>query len=544
MENTFEVQDRKKPNRPKGKRGCVIAIIIFLSVLALMIVIPLLLFYFRISYQSSDERKYGGHGFDYMHGYSSTDFTGYHVYDGEKLATLDYPADVTIEGVENMPILDGAEACYPLYAAVAKAIYKDIDKIEQDALELTSNEEYEEMRWEFGRDFLWDWEYSNGRVVSFTNTVDGYDRLIRGSVDLLFGARPSENMKQTAMNSHEQIESIPIGREAFVFFVEEDNPVDNLTSEQVRKIYSGEITNWNEVGGKNQDIVAFQRPEESGSQVMMKHFMGEVPLMEADTFTVVNAMGGVIEEVKQYNNERGAIGYTFQYFLTGLQQEKGVKMLSIDGIYPSVENIKNGSYPALVSLVCAKLKSNDNPNVNKVVDFLLSNQGQELVEKTGYGPLPRNDDGTPVSEPIIENEVEEGVLYELESEEHSGTLLLTDTAFELTYDGVLIKGGILSEPETVDIPDEEYQEEYQDGYEEVLNGDVVCMPNGCYSTKYGIVEVSFKEEPEDESLTVYYTLFDEYMVWTIDIGDYPQEESSEITEDTFLKQGDRFVRLG
>ena len=72
--------------------------------------------------QDKEYEKYKGHGFDYMHGYSSTDFTGYHVYDGEKLASLDHEPSLIIENEEDMPILDGAEACYPVYTAIAKTI--------------------------------------------------------------------------------------------------------------------------------------------------------------------------------------------------------------------------------------------------------------------------------------------------------------------------------------------------------------------------------------------------------------------------------------
>lgn len=388
----FEVQEPKKKKR--GKIGCWIVLII----LMIIILLPAGLVA-KLRYDEYQEDKYGGHGFDYMYGYSSTDFTGYHVYDGDMLVTLDHEPGVLIEDVEKMPIMDGAEACYPVYAAVAKAIYKDIGKIELDAI-AEAEEYFDSYKEDTSKDYYYEWYYNNGRIVSFTNTVVGYDRLIQGEVDLFFGARPSEAQKEYAKYHGVQIESVPIGREAFVFFVEEDNPVDGITAEEARKIYSGEITNWKEVGGKNQKIIAFQRPEESGSQVMMKYFMGDVPLMEPDTMTRVDAMGGVIDEVKQYHNEKGAIGYTFQYFLTGLQQEDGVKMLAIDGVYPSVENIKNGSYPATVSLVCARLVSNDKPEVGQVIDFLLSEDGQYIIEKTGYGPL-----GDSGSEPIIENEL-------------------------------------------------------------------------------------------------------------------------------------------
>ncbi|WP_279401693.1 substrate-binding domain-containing protein [Piscibacillus salipiscarius] len=62
----------------------------------------------------------------------------------------------------------------------------------------------------------------------------------------------------------------PIGREAFVFFVHADNPVDSLKVEEIQGIYSGNITNWKEVGGEDVEIRAFQRPEGSGSQTMLK----------------------------------------------------------------------------------------------------------------------------------------------------------------------------------------------------------------------------------------------------------------------------------
>ena len=344
--------------------------------------------------------KYMGHGFEYMNGYSTTDFAGYHVYDDEKLYHLDHEASYRIEDEENMPVLDGAEACYPLYAAFAKAVYKDIDVIEKEAMD-EAIEYFKDGSKDFDK-VKSDLFFHNGKIVTFTNTLDGYERLINREADLFFGARPSANQKEEASNKHEQILSIPIGKEAFVFFVEEDNPIDDLSSEQIRSIYHGEINNWKEVGGKNEKIVAFQRPEDSGSQAMMKWFMGDVSLKEPKTFEYIGGMGDVIKRVAEYNNEKGAIGYTFRYFLSELQQEKGVKILSIDGIYPDDASIKKGSYPATVPLVCAVLKSNEDPYVKEMIDFLLSDDGQKIIEGTGYVPLGERNTAV-----IVENEVEE-----------------------------------------------------------------------------------------------------------------------------------------
>ncbi len=342
-------------------------VIIFLMIIALMTASNV------YSYTHNDERKYSGHGFDYMHGFSSTDFEGYYVYsEPSKLVTLDHPASLWIEDEKDMPILDGAEACYPLYSAVAKAVYKDIDKIEKDFINDTSGEKK---------------AYQNGKIVTFTNTVYGYWRLADKEVDMLFGARPSQEQIEYAKNAGVEFELTAIGREGFIFFVEEDNPVDNLTTQQIKAIYHGDITNWKEVGGRDQKIVAFQRPEGSGSQTMMIYFMGDVSLKEPKTYETFDAMSGIIEHVAQYNNEAGAMGYTFRYFLEGLQQEQHVKILSVDGVAPTVENIKTGKYPLLTTLYCVTRANDPNPNVRKVLDFLLSEDGQYIIEKTGYAPL-------------------------------------------------------------------------------------------------------------------------------------------------------------
>ena len=115
-----------------------------------------------------NSQQYMGHGFEYMHGYSSTDFTGYHVYDSEKLYRLDHDAFLNFEKEEDMPVLDGAEACYPVYGALALAAYPDIAKIEL-SYKNKAEEKFEKR--DFGDDYdLMDVYYSNGKYVSFTNS--------------------------------------------------------------------------------------------------------------------------------------------------------------------------------------------------------------------------------------------------------------------------------------------------------------------------------------------------------------------------------------
>ncbi len=323
-----------------------------------------------VLYCSRPEVRYGGHGFAYMHGFSSTDFSQYMVYSQPgKLAALDHPAAFQIQDEADMPVMDGAEACYPLYAAAAKAVYQDIAHIESN--------------WADSGERAW----TNGKIVTFTNTVVGFERLIEGNVDLFFGARPSADQLAYAAEQGVELEITLIGREAFVFFVEEDEPVDGLTQDQLRAIYHGDVTDWSQVGGRAGEIAAFQRPAGSGSQTMMEYFMGEVSLKEPQTYETVGSMEGVIRHVAQYANQRGALGYSFRYFIQGLSQEKGVKLLAVDGVTPDLAHIEDGSYPLTVPLCLVTRKDDPNPNVGKMIDFFLSLDGQTLVRETGYGGL-------------------------------------------------------------------------------------------------------------------------------------------------------------
>ena len=329
-------------------------------------------------YANRPSVRYAGHGFDYMHGYSSTDFSAYMVYsEPSRLVQLEAPASLLIEKEADMPILDGAEACYPLYAAAAKAVYQNIADIEKRYLEQDETS-----------------RITNGKIVRFTNTVRAFEGLLHDlnadgnyDVDIFFGARPSRKQMEMAKTLKIPLTITPIGREAFVFFVEPDNPVTGLSSEEIRKIYHGDITNWSELGGKTQEIRPFQRPENSGSQAMMEYFMGDVSLKEPLSYEYVDSMFGVLQKVAEYANEGGAMGYSFRYFVEDLNQENNVRLLAVDGVLPTIENIQNGTYPLTVDLCVVSRSEDSRPYVQKMIDFMLSEEGQKMIEKTGYASL-------------------------------------------------------------------------------------------------------------------------------------------------------------
>lgn len=268
-----------------------------------------------------------------------------------KIVKLDHKASLQL--TDNLPRLDGAAAVFPVYSAFVNATYPNTVSL-------------------------------NDGIFEYRNTVRGYRSLALKESDLFFGALPSKEQIDFAKEQGNEFEYTEIAKEAFVFFVHKDNPVENLTTEEIKKIYSGKITNWKEVGGKDEEIIAFQRNEGSGSQSMLIRFMAGTPIMDAPTEQVNDFMVGIIDQVSDYKNKTNSIGFSFRYYMEGIIKNPNVKILKVDGIEPNVQNIKNDKYPITTSLYAVTYKNNDNENVQKLLDWILSDEGQEIIEKTGY----------------------------------------------------------------------------------------------------------------------------------------------------------------
>ena len=259
----------------------------------------------------------------------------------------------TLKLTDNLPKIDGAAALFPVYSAFVNAVYPDTTELHDG-------------------------------IFEYNNTPEGYQNLAEKKTDIFIGVYPSEDQIAYAGTNNTTYKYTPIGTEAFVFFVHKDNPIENLTTEQIQGIYSGEITNWKQVGGKNEEIAAFQRNEGSGSQSMLERFMGDKPIMEAPTELKNDLMSGIIERVSNYKNKTNSIGFSFRYYVEGIIKNPDIKMISIDGIAPTAENIKNGTYPVVTPIYAVTYEEQTNENVNKLLNWILSDEGQYIIEETGY----------------------------------------------------------------------------------------------------------------------------------------------------------------
>ncbi len=246
----------------------------------------------------------------------------------------------------DLPVIDGAAALYPVFSGFVNAVYPS-GSVSFD-----------------GENFAPD------SALQFHNTRGAYAAIVDGTADIVICAAPSKEQLEYAEQNGVELELVPIGREAFVFIVNKNNPVDNLTVEQVKGIYSGEIKKWSEVGGENRYIDALQRNAGSGSQTAMLSFMDGVQMKRSLT--------GLFGS---------AIGFSFRYYVEGIVENSDVKMLSLNGVYPSPANIADESYPLVSSFYAVYRKDDTNPNIPVLINWILSDEGQRIVGESGYAPL-------------------------------------------------------------------------------------------------------------------------------------------------------------
>jgi len=225
-------------------------------------------------------------------------------------------------------------------------------------------------------------------ATDFSRTTQSFRNLANGLCDILIVSEPAPEVFDELITMGFEIEMAPIALDALVFVVNTDNPVDSLTHQQLKDIYTGRITNWSSVGGNDIEIVPFQRNAEAGSQVLMeKLVMDGQDMTEAPTqsFMVAFGMGEMITAMKGFDGSANAIGYTVFFFAEDMGMAEGLKILAIDGISPNAESIRSGEYPFLNPYyVVIGANEAENSPARIMWTWLQSSDGQKLVGLEGY----------------------------------------------------------------------------------------------------------------------------------------------------------------
>ena len=246
--------------------------------------------------------------------------------------------------------------------------------------------------------WMWDWEPY--WISGAARTIPAYELLIANYVDLILVPDPSEAALALAAQSGVALEFTPVAMEALVFITSGQNPVSNITKEQVIQIYSEmSITNWQDLGGEYGRIIPLNRNPHSGSQTLFDNMILRERSLHDDIFEF--QVGGMLDMLSAINNAYvlyGApdhdftLGYTVYFFLLQQQAqwEQDIKVLDFEGITPSNETFKSGEYP-LTTHYFAVIRADapeDSP-ARIIKNWLISNEGQDAVERATLGRLPR-----------------------------------------------------------------------------------------------------------------------------------------------------------
>jgi phosphate transport system substrate-binding protein len=229
--------------------------------------------------------------------------------------------------------------------------------------------------------------------IQHAGTHGAYVNLIVGNTDLILVARePSQDELDAAADAGVTFDSRPFALDAFVFLVNAENPLDSLTLDEIRAIYSGEITTWTELGVEKSlsddpanPIQAYTRDPNSGSQELMRSLvMQDTPMIDLPDMMLPTMMGlvsGIIWD-------QAGIGYSVFYYAVLMASDEAIKLASIEGVPPTSATIADGSYP-LFTEVYAVVRADmpeDSPAV-RLRDWLLTEEGQAVVAESGYVPV-------------------------------------------------------------------------------------------------------------------------------------------------------------
>lgn len=232
--------------------------------------------------------------------------------------------------------------------------------------------------------------------VSGGGSGTGLAALIAGTVDIANASRKitAEEIKDAEANGIKPLEHV-ISRDAIAVIVNPNNPVDELSLEQISAIFRGEITNWTEVGGEDRPIVKLSRETNSGTHVYFLESvirLGEKDnkdIFSADTLLLPSSEG-IIAEVSENPN---AIGYDGLAYIT-----PQVKVVAVGKtpqgpfIKPSIETVNQNLYPISRDLYVYSTQA-PNATVQAYLDWMLTPEAQTLVSDLGFVPIITSTEG-------------------------------------------------------------------------------------------------------------------------------------------------------
>jgi len=182
------------------------------------------------------------------------------------------------------------------------------------------------------------------------------------------------NIKSSEKEKYPNLIASKIAVDGVAIVINKENPINNLTTEQLQKIYSKTITNWKEVGGTDEPITVYTRDELSGTRdTFWKLALNKNNI--SDRALIVASNGEMKAKVSA---DKNGIGYISVGYI-----DESVKPVALDGVNPTKENIKKGDYKVYRPLILIT-NGEPEPTVKEYINYILSPEGQKIVESKGF----------------------------------------------------------------------------------------------------------------------------------------------------------------
>ncbi|SJZ47403.1 phosphate transport system substrate-binding protein [Cetobacterium ceti] len=212
----------------------------------------------------------------------------------------------------------------------------------------------------------------------------GIASLINGTGDIGMASRNIKSKEiEMAKEKGIDIKEVVIGFDGITIIENKNNPVKNISSKDLGKIFRGEITNWKEIGGNDAPIVVLSRDSSSGTHEFFKeHIVRNNNPKGTEEYGIKTLYMPSNEAIKQeVETNVNAIGYIGMGYV-----DKNVKSINVDNIEPNVSNVSSKKYP-IAREIYWYVKKEDNKTVNGLVNYALSKDGQEIVKEEGFVPI-------------------------------------------------------------------------------------------------------------------------------------------------------------
>lgn len=212
----------------------------------------------------------------------------------------------------------------------------------------------------------------------------GISALINGTTDICNASRPMKRAEVEKLKQRYNTLGIEIkaARDGVTLYLHNSNPVSELTIEQVRKIYEGDITNWKQVGGNDARIILYGRENSSGTYVFVKD-----NVLDGNDFSAaMQSIPGTAGVVNAVAKDVNGIGFGGAAYAKGIKHAKLKKDKNSPAYEPTEEHIRSGEYP-LSRYLYMYTRSRPGGALKDFIDWVLSSEGQAVVTRVGYFPI-------------------------------------------------------------------------------------------------------------------------------------------------------------